>query len=64
MVGGGDFVCEEVVYFIKYGSYVYLVVCFDKFCVSVVMVDWVLVNDLIMVYWNSEIEDVSGDDWM
>ena len=64
MVGGGDSACEEAVYLTKYGSHVHLVVRSDKLRASAAMADRVLANDSITVHWNSEIEDVSGDDWM
>ena len=64
MVGGGDSACEEAVYLTKYGSHVHLVVRSDKLRASAAMADRVLANDAITVHWNSEIEDVSGDDWM
>lgn len=64
VVGGGDSACEEAVYLTKYGSHVHLVVRSDKLRASAAMADRVLANDAITVHWNSEIEDVSGDDWM
>ena len=64
VVGGGDSACEEAVYLTKYGSHVHLVVRSDKLRASAAMADRVLANDSITVHWNSEIDDVSGDDWM
>ncbi len=64
VVGGGDSACEEAVYLTKYGSHVHLVVRSDKLRASAAMADRVLANDAITVHWNSEIKDVSGDDWM
>ena len=64
VVGGGDSACEEAVYLTKYGSHVHLVVRSDKLRASAAMADRVLANDAITLHWNSEIEDVSGDDWM
>ena len=64
VVGGGDSACEEAVYLTKYGSHVHLVVRSDKLRASAAMADRVLANDAITVHWNSEIDDVSGDDWM
>ncbi len=64
VVGGGDSACEEAVYLTKYGSHVHLVVRSNKLRASAAMADRVLANDAITVHWNSEIDDVSGDDWM
>ena len=64
VVGGGDSACEEAVYLTKYGSHVHLVVRSDKLRASAAMADRVLANDAITVHWNSEIDDVSGEDWM
>ena len=64
VVGGGDSACEEAVYLTKYGSHVHLVVRSDKLRASAAMADRVLANDAITVHWNSEIDDVSGDDWI
>ena len=64
VVGGGDSACEEAVYLTKYGSHVHLVVRSDKLRASAAMADRVLANDAITVHWNSQVEDVSGDDWM
>ncbi|QNJ03994.1 thioredoxin-disulfide reductase [Synechococcus sp. PROS-U-1] len=64
VVGGGDSACEEAVYLTKYGSHVHLVVRSDQLRASAAMADRVLANDAITVHWNSEIVDVSGDEWM
>ena len=64
VVGGGDSACEEAVYLTKYGSHVHLIVRSDQFRASAAMADRVMANPAITVHWNSEIDDVSGDDWM
>ena len=64
VVGGGDSACEEAVYLTKYGSHVHLIVRSNQFRASAAMADRVLANPAITVHWNSEIEDVAGDEWM
>ena len=64
VVGGGDSACEEAVYLTKYGSHVHLIVRSDAFRASAAMADRVLANPSITVHWNSNVEDVSGSDWM
>jgi thioredoxin reductase (NADPH) len=64
VVGGGDSACEEAVYLTKYGSHVHLIVRSERLRASAAMADRVLANPAITVHWNSEIVDVSGEDWM
>lgn len=64
VVGGGDSACEEAVYLTKYGSHVHLIVRSDRLRASAAMADRVLANSAITVHWNSEVLDVSGDDWL
>ncbi len=64
VVGGGDSACEEAVYLTKYGSHVHLIVRSDRLRASAAMADRVLANPAITVHWNSELVDVSGDDWL
>ena len=64
VVGGGDSACEEAVYLTKYGSHVHLIVRSNQFRASAAMADRVMANPAITVHWNSEIQDVAGDQWM
>ena len=64
VVGGGDSACEEAVYLTKYGSHVHLIVRSERLRASAAMADRVLANPAITVHWNSEIADVSGEEWM
>lgn len=64
VVGGGDSACEEAVYLTKYGSHVHLIVRSDRLRASAAMADRVLANAAITVHWNTEVMDVSGEDWL
>jgi thioredoxin reductase (NADPH) len=64
VVGGGDSACEEAVYLTKYGSHVHLIVRGDKLRASAAMADRVLANPAITVHWNTQVDDVMGQDWL
>ena len=64
VVGGGDSACEEAVYLTKYGSHVHLLVRSDRLRASAAMSDRVQANPQITVHWNTQVNDVQGDDWL
>ena len=64
MVGGGDSACEEAVYLTKYGSHVHLLVRSDQLRASAAMADRVQANPQITVHWNTQVLDVTGDEWL
>ena len=64
VVGGGDSACEEAIYLTKYGSHVHLLVRGSQFRASAALSDRVLANDQITVYWESEVTDLVGDQWL
>lgn len=64
VVGGGDSACEEAVYLTKYGSHVHLLVRSDQLRASAAMADRVQANPQITVHWNTQVLDVTGDEWL
>lgn len=62
IVGAGDTACEEAVYLSKICSKVHMLVRRDEMRASKVMQQRVLENEKIVVYWNSETDEVLGDD--
>ena len=64
VVGGGDSACEEAEYLTKYGSHVHLLVRSNKLRASAAMADRVEANSNITIHWETELIDVSGDDWL
>ena len=64
MVGGGDSACEEAVYLTKYGSHVHLLVRSDQLRASAAMADRVQANPQITVHWNTQVLDVTGEEWL
>ena len=61
VVGGGDTACEEALYLSKICSHVHMLVRRDEMRASKVMQDRVLQSDKITVHWNSETDEVLGD---
>ena len=62
VIGGGDSAMEEASYLSKFASTVHLVHRRDAFRASKIMADRVLANPKIQVKWNSEVDEVLGDD--
>ena len=61
VVGGGDTACEEALYLSKICSHVHMLVRRDEMRASKVMQDRVLKSDKITVHWNSETDEVLGE---
>lgn len=62
IVGGGDMVVEEVLYFFKFSLKVYMLVCWDELWVFKIMQEWVMNIKNIEIYWNIEIEEIFGEE--
>ncbi|MCH9654861.1 MAG: FAD-dependent oxidoreductase [Planctomycetes bacterium] len=62
VVGGGDSAMEEATFLTKFASKVYLVHRRDEFRASKIMADRALANEKIEVKWNSQIDEVLGND--
>lgn len=62
VVGGGDTATEEAIYLTKYGKHVHLLVRGDKMRASKAMQNRVLENKNITVHFNTQVEDVYGDE--
>jgi thioredoxin reductase (NADPH) len=62
VVGGGDSAVEEATYLTKYGSKVFMLVRRDALRASKIMQDRALSNPKIDLTWNTEVEEVLGDD--
>lgn len=61
IVGAGDTAAEEALYLSKMCTTVHMIVRRDEMRASKVMQDRVLKTSNIIVYWNSETEEVLGD---
>jgi thioredoxin reductase (NADPH) len=62
VVGGGDSAMEEATYLTKFASVVYIIHRRDSFRASRIMAERALKNHKIQVKWNSNIDEVLGDD--
>ena len=62
VVGGGDSAMEEATYLAKFGSTVHIVHRRDAFRASKIMAERALAHEKIKVEWNSEIDEVLGND--
>lgn len=62
IVGAGDTACEEALYLSNLCTEVHMIVRRDEMRASKVMQDRVLKTANIKVYWNSETDEVIGDD--
>jgi thioredoxin reductase (NADPH) len=62
IVGGGDSAMEEAVFMTKFSNPVYIVHRRDEFRASKIMRERALGNPKIKVLWNSNVEEVLGDD--
>ena len=64
VVGGGDSACEEAEYLTKYGSHVHLLVRSNILKASAAMADRVKANPSITIHWETELLDISGNEWL
>lgn len=62
IVGAGDSACEEASYLSKLCPKVHMFVRKSEMRASKIMQERVLNNDKIQVYWNTEIEEILGDE--
>jgi len=62
VVGGGDSAVEEADYLSKFGSVVYMIHRRDQLRASKIMADRALANPKINIQWNTEVDEVIGDD--
>ena len=62
VVGGGDTAAEEALYLSKLTSEFHLIVRRDEMRASTIMQNRVLENKKINIHWNSEVNEVLGDD--
>jgi len=62
IIGAGDSACEEAVYLSKLCPKVHMFVRRDEMRASKIMQERVLNNDKIQVYWNTEVDEILGDD--
>jgi thioredoxin reductase (NADPH) len=62
VVGGGDTAVEEAAYLTKYGSKIHLLVRRDVLRASKIMADRTVANKKIEIKWNTEVDEVIGDD--
>lgn len=61
IVGAGDTACEEAIYLAKLCTKVHMIVRRDQMRASKIMQDRVLNTPNIKVYWNSETDEVLGE---
>jgi len=61
VVGGGDSAMEESLFLTNTSPIVYLIHRRDAFRASKIMIDRVLANSKIKIIWNSELDEVCGD---
>lgn len=62
VIGGGDFVVEEVIFLMKYGSYVIVFVRRGELCVSRIMVNCFFVYFKVIVKFYIVVIEVKGGD--
>jgi thioredoxin reductase (NADPH) len=62
IIGAGDSACEEATYLSKLCPVVHMIVRRDEMRASKIMQERVLNNDKIKVHWNTEVDEVLGDD--
>ncbi len=61
VVGGGDTAMEEALTLTKFASHVYVIHRRDSFRASKIMIDRVTAHEKITVMWNSEVDEVLGE---
>lgn len=62
IVGGGDTACEEALYLSNLAPIVHMFIRRDEMRASKVLQDRVFKTENIKVYWNTEVEEVIGED--
>lgn len=62
VIGGGDTAMEEALHLTKFATKVYLLHRRDEFRASKIMQDRVFKNDKISILWNTELQDVLGEE--
>ena len=62
VVGAGDSGCEEATYLTKFGSTVHMLVRRDVMRASKIMAERAKSNPKIAIHWNTEVDEVLGDD--
>lgn len=62
VVGGGDTAMEEALFLTRFATKVHLVHRREEFRASKIMADRVLKHDKIEVHWNTELQEVLGND--
>lgn len=64
IIGGGDSAMEEASYLSKFAEKVYIIHRGEEFKASKIMQERVLENDKVEIIWNSEVEDINGDEYV
>jgi len=64
VIGGGDSAMEEALYLTKFASKIYLIHRRDTFRASKIMQERVLNHEKIEVLWNTEVQEVLGDNFV